>query len=394
MQLRNTMLIGLLALTALSGCAWFSGKEDVITMSPLPKVENQFQPTMLWKHLVSSGGLSHVHSKLSPASQASRVFVADPYGMIMALDTESGKEIWSKNLAIRTKFFSYTHSAQLSGGVTVAGKRIYIGSELAKVYAIDSQNGKLVWERMVAGEALSMPVVSDGVVLVHTSNGMLQALNKSDGAVKWTAVLSEPVLTLRGESAPTTAFGAAIVGDDNGQVNAVMISQGKMIWQQRISKVSGPTEMTRIHDVQSTPVVVNNVVYAQAYNGNIAALDLQSGRVKWLREIGSSSNFLVNKERIYLLDQNDCLMALNTQDGMTLWSQSELKYRNLTSPVLYKNYIVTGDSEGYLHWIDTNNGQFVAQQKVDSAGFLVAPIIAGDKLIVQAKNGEVYAIIC
>ncbi len=44
-----------------------------------------------------------------------------------------------------------------------------------------------------------------------------------------------PALSLRGESAPATAFGAAIVGGDNGRVSAVLMQQGQMIWQQRIS---------------------------------------------------------------------------------------------------------------------------------------------------------------
>jgi len=59
--------------------------------------------------------------------------------------------------------------------------------------------------------------------------------------------------------------------------------------------------------------------------------------------------------------------------------------------VLYNGYIVVGDSEGYLHWINTTDGRFVAQQKVDSDGFLSGPIVASDKLVVQAKGGEVYS---
>ncbi|AHF74557.1 outer membrane biogenesis protein BamB [Candidatus Sodalis pierantonius str. SOPE] len=391
MQLRKRMFVGLLSVTLLSGCAWFSGEEDVVTMSPLPKVDNQFQPTTVWSRLVG-GGSGDFYSNLHPAWQDARVFAADRRGVVKALDADSGKEIWSTDLSIRTGFLSRNRPAQLSGGVTAAGDRVYVGSELAKVYALDAQDGSLAWETMVAGEALSTPVVSDGVVLVHTSNGMLQALNEADGAVKWTVNLDVPPLTLRGESAPTTAFGAAIVGGDNGRVSAVMINQGQLIWQQRISQPSGATEIVRINDVQTTPVVVNGVVYALAYNGNLAALDLRSGQVMWSREIGSVTNLLVDGGRIYLVDQNDRVIAVDTQGGVTLWRQSDLLHRNLTSPVLYNGYIVTGDSEGYLYWINTDDGRFVAQQKVDSAGLLAAPIVAGDKLIVQAKNGEVYAI--
>lgn len=393
MQLRNTMFVGLLSVTLLSGCTWFSGEEDVVTLSPLPNVNNQFQPTTVWSRSVGVGS-GDFYSNLHPAWRDAHVFAADRRGVVKALDADSGKEIWSKDLAIRTSFFSRNRPAQLSGGVTAAGDRVYVGSELAKVYALDAQDGSLTWETTVAGEALSTPVVSDGVVLIHTSKGILQALNEADGAVKWTVNLDMPSLTLRGECAPTTAFGAAIVGGDNGRVSAVMINQGQLIWQQRISQQSGATEIARINDVQTTPVVVNSVVYALAYNGNLAALDLRSGQVMWSREIGSITNLLVAGGRIYLVEQNDRVIAMDTQRGVTLWRQCDLMHRNLTSPVLYNGYIVTGDSEGYLHWINTDDGRFVAQQKVDSAGLLATPIVAGDKLIVQAKNGKVYAITC
>jgi outer membrane protein assembly factor BamB len=48
-----------------------------------------------------------------------------------------------------------------------------------------------------------------------------------------------------------------------------------------------PTEIDRLSDVDTTPVIVNGVVYALAYNGNLTALDLRSGRscgnVSWVR---------------------------------------------------------------------------------------------------------------
>ncbi|VEC81419.1 Outer membrane protein YfgL, lipoprotein component of the protein assembly complex (forms a complex with YaeT, YfiO, and NlpB) [Raoultella ornithinolytica] len=114
-----------------------------------------------------------------------------------------------------------------------------------------------------------------------------------------------PALSLRGESAPATAYGAAIVGGDNGRVSAVLMQQGQIIWQQRISQATGPTEIDRLNDVDTTPVIVNGVVYTLAYNGNLTALDLRSGQIMWKRELGSVNDFIVDGNRIYLVDQND-----------------------------------------------------------------------------------------
>ncbi|MCR3755938.1 MAG: outer membrane protein assembly factor BamB [Sodalis sp. Psp] len=390
MQFR-TIFIGLLSVTLFSGCAWFNSEKNTAAISSLPKVDNQFQLKTIWKHSVGNGS-GDFYSNLHPAWQGSRVFAADRHGIVKALDVDTGKKVWLVDLSIRNGFFLRSRPAQLSGGLTAAGTRVYLGSELAKVYALNTQDGSISWEASVAGEALSTPVVSDGTLLVHTSNGMLQALNETNGAIKWTVNLDVPPLTLRGVSSPTTAFGAAIVGGDNGRVSAVLINQGQLIWQQRISHLNGMTEIARLNDVKTTPVVVNGVVYALAYNGNLVALDLYSGQVLWSREkIGSTTNLLVDGSRIYLVDQDDRVIAVNIQDGIIVWCQSKLMHRNLTSPVLYNGYIVTGDSEGYLHWINTDDGQFVAQQKVDGSGLLSTPVIANSKLIVQAKNGKVYA---
>jgi outer membrane protein assembly factor BamB len=390
MHLRKTLLVGWVSVALLSGCSLFNGEEDVVTMSPLPKVENQFTPTEVWNSSVGDG-IGEFYSNLRPAWQGTTVFAADRHGVVKAMDADSGKEIWKADLSEKTGFFSSNRSALLSGGVTASGDHVYVGSERAVVYALNSSDGKIAWQTSVAGEAVSRPVVSDGLVLVHTSNGMLQGLSESDGKVQWTVNLDMPSLSLRGESAPVTAFGAAIVGGDNGRVSAVLMKEGQMIWQQRISQPSGATEIDRLNDVDTTPVVVEGVVYALGYNGNLTALDLRSGQIIWKREVGSVSDFIVDAGRIFVVDQNDRVMALNTQGGVSLWRQSDLLHRNLTAPVLYNGYLVVGDSEGYLHWLNTDDGRFVAQQKVDSSGFLSAPIVASDKLLIQAKSGDVYA---
>ena len=390
MQLRKLLLPGLLSVTLLSGCSLFNGEEDVVKMSPLPTVTNQFNPSTAWSTSVGSG-IGDFHSNLHPALDSGVVYAADRRGTVKAVSASDGKEVWSVNLAEKSGWFS-SSPALLSGGVTVSGGHVYVGSEKAKVYALNTNDGSQAWKTNVAGEALSRPVVSDGLVLIHTSNGQLQALNESDGAVKWTVNLDMPSLSLRGESAPATAYGAAIVGGDNGRVSAVLMQQGQMIWQQRISQATGPTEIDRLSDVDTTPVIVNGVVYALAYNGNLTALDLRSGQIMWKRELGSVSNFIVDGNRIYMIDQNDRVLALTTDGGVTLWTQSDLLHRNLTAPALYNGYIVTGDSEGYMHWINVEDGRFVAQQKVDGSGFLTDPVAAEGKLLIQAKDGTLYAI--
>lgn len=169
-----------------------------------------------------------------------------------------------------------------------------------------------------------------------------------------------------------------------------MLSQGQLIWQQRISQITSSTEIGRLNDVDMTPIIDDGIIYAIGYNGTLSALDMRSGQVTWKRDLGSVNNMVVSGENLYLVDQNDRVLSIRKSDGVTLWTQEELLHRNLTPPEMYNGYLVVGDGEGYLHWLDMSNGSFVAQNKINSSGLLSRPVVASDKLMVQARNGKVY----
>ncbi|HGF6560465.1 MULTISPECIES: outer membrane protein assembly factor BamB [Providencia] len=386
MQLRKTLLVGLVASALLAGC---SSETDSIVMAPLPQVENQFTPSIVWDKSVGNG-VEQFYSELSPVWDGSAIYAADRKGLVKALELDSGKELWSVDLSKRTGFLSANLSALLSGGLTISDDKIFIGTERGTVIALNKENGEVLWDVEVAGEALSKPVVSGDMVVIHTSNGQLQALDTATGAIKWTVNMDTPSLSLRGESAPAVAFGAAIVGGDNGRVSAVLLSQGQLIWQQRISLVTSSTEIGRLNDVDMTPVIDDGKVYAIAYNGTLAALDMRSGQMLWKRDLGSINDMVLSGDNLYLVDQTDRVLAVRKSDGVTLWTQDQLLNRGLSAPEVYNGYIVVGDKEGYLHWLDTSTGGFVAQNKLNSSGIHSRPVIASDKLMVQTRNGTVY----
>ncbi|MEX9974029.1 outer membrane protein assembly factor BamB [Providencia rettgeri] len=386
MQLRKTLLVGLVASALLAGC---SSETDSIIMAPLPQVENQFTPSIVWDKSVGNG-VEQFYSELSPVWDGSAVYAADRKGLVKAFELDNGKELWSVDLSKRTGFLSANLSALLSGGLTVDGDKIFVGTERGTVIALNKEDGQVAWDVEVAGEALSKPVVSNDLVVIHTSNGQLQALDVNSGEIKWTVNMDTPSLSLRGESAPAVAFGAAIVGGDNGRVSAVLLSQGQLIWQQRISQVTSSTEIGRLNDVDMTPIIDDGKVYAIAYNGTLAALDMRSGQILWKRELGSINDMVMSGENLYLVDQSDRVLSVRKSDGVTLWTQEDLLNRGLSAPEMYNGYLVVGDKEGYLHWLDMSTGGFVAQNKLNSSGIHSRPVVASDKLMVQTKNGTVY----
>jgi outer membrane protein assembly factor BamB len=89
---------------------------------------------------------------------------------------------------------------------------------------------------------------------------------------------------------------------------------------------------------------------------------------------------------------NGDVWALDRATGATLWRQKKLGYRGVTAPVPFgEHYVVVGDREGYLFWLDRSDGHFVARVRVDGSGVLVPPVADGDTLYVLSRDGKLAA---
>ncbi|VFP82860.1 outer membrane protein assembly factor BamB [Candidatus Erwinia haradaeae] len=394
MVFHKILLTNLTLLTLLSGCSWSSDIDHFDTKSILSTTHNKSAPVKVWSKTIGDGK-PYTYSTLQPVASNNTIYAADQSGIVTALNVIDGKERWKVNLAEYISLFSNKNPALLSGGLTIHNNYLYVGTEHATVFALNIRDGSIVWKTHVLGEVLSCPVISDNLVLVHTSNGMLQGLNKFNGAVQWSIHLDVPAFSLRGQSSPVVSHGTVIVGGDNGNVSALTSNQGKIIWQQKITKKIGIRGINRLSDVDITPLIINGVVYAVAYNGNFTALDLQSGHILWNRNIGSVHAMVLYMNRIFVVDKEDRLMEINIKNGTYIWQQSHLLNRHLTPPVLYCNHLVVGDQQGYIHWINPDNGRLVLQKQVDSAGFQTQPVITNHNLllILQSKNNQVHAIL-
>ncbi|MEF1282715.1 outer membrane protein assembly factor BamB [Vibrio sp. M250220] len=371
--LATAMFVGVLA-----GCA---SEEDTIIMAPVPQVDSEFTPKSEWSNSVS-GGVGQYYSKLTPEYAYDKVFVAGRDGVVKALDPESGKTLWEANVEADV-------SARLSGGITAAYSQIFVGSENGRLFAFNEETGELNWQADVDGEVLAAPATDSNLVIVHTNKGILQALDQVTGEVKWTISTEVPSLTLRGNSAPVTASGGVFWGTANGRLAAAIVERGQLIWQQPIGMPQGATEIDRLVDVDASPLILGSTLYIVGYNGQLTAIDLRSGKAAWKRNYSSSTDLVSDGSRLFVVTDQDHIVAVDARSGTELWSNEQLEHRLVTAPVMINQYVVVGDSEGYLYWIDRSSGEFVSMQQVNSSGFAVAPIAVPGGYVAVTRNGDV-----
>ncbi|GLR07232.1 outer membrane protein assembly factor BamB [Vibrio hyugaensis] len=371
-------LLGVLTVGILAGCA---SEEDTIVMAPLPQVDSQFTPNSEWSTSIGDG-VGHYFSKLSPVMANDTLFVASRDGLVKALDPENGKQKWQVNLEEDV-------IARLSGGITAAYENLYIGSENGEVIALDQETGDVIWRIEVGGEVLAKPIADSGLIIVNTSRGTLIALDESTGEQRWALSTEVPNLTLRGDSTPTAIGGGVFWGTANGRLAAAIVERGQLIWQQPVGTPKGATEIDRLVDVDSSPIVLGGTLFTVGYNGQLIAIDLRSANPIWKRNYSSATDIATDGSRIFVITEKDHVVAVDARSGTELWENSKLEYRQLTAPVLVDNYLVVGDTLGYLHWMDRSTGEFVAQQFVDDSGFAVGPTLLSDGYVITTRNGDV-----
>ncbi|GAL11241.1 outer membrane protein YfgL lipoprotein component of the protein assembly complex [Vibrio astriarenae] len=277
----------------------------------------------------------------------------------------------------------------MSGGILAAYSKLFIGSENGEVIALDGETGEELWRTGVEGEVLAAPIAESNLIIVHTARGMLIALAQDSGEQRWAISMDVPNLTLRGDSRPASVSGGVFWGTANGRLAAAIVENGQLIWQQPIGMPQGATEIDRLVDVDASPIILGSTLYIVGFNGNLVSVDLRSGQPIWKRPYSSANDIATDNRTIFLATDKDHLVAVDARSGTELWVNDQLEHRLLTAPTIIERYLVVGDTEGYLYWIDRETGDFVSKQLVHDSGFAVGPVALDDGYVIVTRNGDI-----
>ena len=85
--------------------------------------------------------------------------------------------------------------------------------------------------------------------------------------------------------------------------------------------IIGQTDIDRLSDIDSELQYLNGIIYLTSYNGVVAAIDSNDGRIIWrIKDSSVYSPEIIDDQIIYVNDQGH-LISLNLYDGTTLWTQ-------------------------------------------------------------------------
>ena len=370
----------LLVLLSISGCSTIKGWMGKDATGPQPAKLVAFNATEKfterWHANVGDSGAN----PLQPALTDDAVYGVSGKGEITRLDRKTGKQIWRVNSKMK-----------VSAGVGSGEGLVLIGSEKGEVQAF-GEDGKLRWKQIVTSEVLGVPQVAEGRVLVRSGDGHITALSAADGKQQWSYDHTLPALVVRSHASVTVRRGVVYAGYAGGKLIAVKLSDGSSLWENTVSQPRGNTELERISDITSNPVISDNELCAIAFQGRLACYDAIQGSPLWSREIASDKGLFVLQKNIYLSDANGIVMALDKDTGSTIWKNEELSLRDTSAPFAQDDVVVVGDFEGYLHALSRSDGHIVARIKLDGGAVDTRPVAMDDGLLVQTRGGIVYSL--
>lgn len=236
-------------------------------------------------------------------------------------------------------------------------KNLLVIDNLAKLYLLDSSNGKLLW------------------TLDHEVSFMSQIKIDDD---------------------------KFYLLDANNTFICFSVLDGKKIWQFKSKK-------KLINSQKETSVILNeeSVIFNNS-NGEIISLDKLNGNLNWITptiEYGESfqsylvknSDLVLNENNIYFSNNDNSFFSLDVNLGFVNWRQNINSYLR---PVIIDNIILTISPKGYLHIIEKNSGDIIRttdifynlkkrkREKIKINGF----VSTKEKIYLSTNNGKIIKI--
>ncbi len=316
------------------------------------------------------------------------------------------------------KVFSTSGDAPSRSGLAALGAGAVFGNEAGRVVRL-GPGGALLWTAELAHEVHLTPVVVGDTVVAATTGTELVGLDAVTGARRWRTELPRTGTAL-------TGLGSRVhLLSDDGELFALEARTGVLVWrtawgnplglrapgQGRLAVVAanpdrllltGPAAVvavgldgsrrwrTAVHEATGL-LVEEGLVWTVDQGGEVLALDLETGEVRWQRALGApaASTPAFALERLWVGLRNQTLVGLRPKDEGPLWSV-QLPGPALAPVVEFQGRLMvpTSGREGRLLALDVGAPGNPPSARLDSP-LRTAPLVRGDTVWVLALDGRV-----
>jgi outer membrane protein assembly factor BamB len=276
------------------------------------------------------------------------VYAATGYGRLIAIDFKNGKTLWKTDVGAPVRG---------TPAVALEEKRVIVLTADNQTLAFDIASGEPRWEHRGIRESAgyfssTSPVVSEGIVVASYSSGEVFAFRAETGSVLWTDTVASVSKTSAAavfsgiDADPIVQDGVVVVTSASGQMQASALLNGRPLWQQRVGS-------------HSTPWSAGNVLFVLSDTHDLAAIFKRDGSVRWASSLARIN--VMNQDEtpplfgpilagnaVLVTTGEGELLTYRPTDGVLLKSY-ELASDFATAPVIAGGALYLISKDGTLH---------------------------------------------
>ena len=190
-----------------------------------------------------------------------------------------------------------------------------------------------------------------------------------------------------------------VAGFSSGELNAYRYENGRLVWQDTLSRTSIRTSVSSLSDIDANAVIDNGQVFAIGQGGRMVALELISGQRLWELNIAGIATPWVAGDWVFVATDDGKLIAVARTTGKVRWinqlprfehdksKRGQITYRG---PILAGGRLILVGSNGTLINFDPVTGNFQSQTTI-GVPITLAPIVANSTLYVLDDQGHLRA---
>jgi len=303
-----------------------------------------------------------------------------------------------------------------TGGMVIASPAVvdgtvYIGSNDGNFYAVDAASGKERWKFGAHSRVPSSAAVSNGTVYFGAYDGNFYAVDTATGKLKWkfqtggerrfaakhlhgvqpaTETMPDPFDCYL--SSPVVWNGAVYFGSGDGNIYALHVDSGALKWKFKTGDV-----------VHASPALADGTLFIGSWDSFFYAIDAESGQEKWKfktgedpdthNQVGIQSSAAVADGIVYFGCRDSHLYALDVRTGEKKWAFSGNGSWVISSPAVKdgKVYFDTSDTSLVIE-ADAKSGAVLHSMNLSHWYLYSSPAIAGGMMYVGSTQGKLVAI--
>ncbi len=365
----RTAFSALAVAVLLWGCASGSPKPQPLALGPVN--------ALIGVEAAWTAQIGPSDAKLMPHVVGQTLYVASAQGTVAALDAATGRDVWRTSL-----------SARIAAGVGSDGETAAVitqGNELVAVVA-----GQERWRVRLPARSFTAPLVAGQRVFVLTADRSVLAFDARSGARLWQQSRQGEALVLE-QTGVLLAVGDTLVVGLSARLTGLDPLNGSVRWDALLANARGTNEVERLVDLVGPASRVGDSVCARAFGAAVGCVDTAQGRVVWT-QVAQGATGLQGDERLLVGAEADGrVVAWQRADGQRQWVSERLQHRGPGAPLVAGRTVALGDQQGLLHLFSREDGSEMNRLSTDGSPILGRPVLAGQTLIVQTRNGGVFA---